>query len=73
MIIDTGGAKDNNAKVDIKIRRIIEQCSSVQVSLAWAVPKSMVKDLVSYAVVHLNIRRTTAINKNICPKYCLLG
>ena len=74
VIIDTGGAKDNNAKVDIKIRRIKELvCRSAQASLAWPVPKSMVKDLVSYAVARLNIRRTTAINENICPKVLFTG
>ena len=73
VIIDTGGAKDNNAKVDIKIRRMKELCRSVQASLAWAVPKSMVKDLGSYAVARLNIRRMTAINENICPKVLFTG
>ena len=62
VIMDTGGAKDNNAKVDNKSRRIKELCRSVQASLALPVPKSMVKDLVSYAVARLNIRQTTAIN-----------
>lgn len=73
IIIDTGGARDNVAKVDIKIRRIKELCRSVQASLPWTVPKTMVKDLVSYAVKRLNIRRTTAINVNVCPKVLFTG
>ena len=47
VILDTGGAKDNVAKVDIKIRRIKELCRSVQASLAWPVPETLIKDLVS--------------------------
>ena len=46
---------------------------SMQASLALAVPKSMVKDLVSYAVARLNIRRMTAINENVCPKVLFNG
>ena len=71
--LDTGGAKDNVAKVDIKIRRIKELCRSVQASLAWPVPKTMVKDLVSYAVSRLNIRRRTALNGNVCPRVLFTG
>ena len=33
----------------------------------------MVKDLVSYAVARLNIRRTTTINVNVCPKVLFTG
>ena len=73
IIIDTGGAKDNVAKVDIKIRRIKELCRSVQASLPWTLPKTLIKNLVSYAVARLNIRRTTAINRNICPKVLFTG
>ena len=28
----------------------------------------MVKDLVAYAVARINIKRTTAINQNVCPR-----
>jgi len=73
VIIDTGGAQDNNAKVDIKIRRIKELCRCVKESLPWLLPKSLVKDLVAYAVARINIRRTTAINLNVCPKVLFTG
>ena len=53
VILDTGGAKDNVTKVDIKIRRIKELCRSIQASLSWPVTKTMVNDLVSYAVARL--------------------
>ena len=68
IILDTGGAQDNNAKADIKIRRIKEVCRSVQASFVWKTPKTLIRDLVAYAVARINIFRTTAINQNVCPK-----
>jgi hypothetical protein len=73
VVIDTGGAKDNVAKVDAKIRRVKELFRSVKESLSWKIPKRMVKDLVAYAVARINIRRTTAINLNVCPKVLFTG
>ena len=73
IIIDTGGAQDNNAKVDIKIRRVKELCRCVKESLPWQIPKTLIKDLVAYAVARINIRRTTAMNVNICPKVLFTG
>ena len=73
VIIDVGGAQDNNAKVDIKIRRVKELCRCVKESLPWQIPKTMVKDLVAYAVARSNIKRTTAINQNVCPKVLFTG
>ena len=73
VIIDASGAQDNNAKVDIKIRRIKELCQCIKESLPWQLPKSLVKNLVAYAVARINIRRTTAINLNVCPKVLFTG
>jgi len=73
VIIHTGRAQDNNAKVDIKIRRIKEFCRCVKESLPWQLSKSLVKDLVGYAVARINIRRTTAINLNVCSKVLYTG
>ena len=69
MIIDTRGVKDNNAKVDIKIRRVKELCRSVQASLPWAVPKTMVKDLVAYAMgcSHDQLIQTAAKTRFLTP------
>jgi len=71
--IDVGGAGDHLAKVDAKIRRVKELYRSVKHSLPWKLPSIMVKDLVAYAVSRINIRRTTAINQNVCPKVLFTG
>jgi len=73
VIVDTGGAQDTNANIDIRIRRIKELCRSVKESLLWKLPKTLVKDLVAYAVARKNILRTTAINLNVCPKVLFTG
>ena len=71
--IDLGGAGDHLAKVDAKIRRIKELYRSVKNTLPWKLPQVMIKDLVAYAVARNNIKRTTAINQNVCPKVLFTG
>jgi len=66
--IDVGGKGDYVAKVDVKIRRINETFRKVLAGLPWSLPKQLVGDLVAYAVSRLNIRRTTALAENVCPK-----
>ena len=44
-IIDVGGAQDNNAKVDIKIRMIKELSRCIKGNLPWQLLKTQVKDL----------------------------
>ena len=61
------------SKVDAKIRRIKELYRSVKSGLPWPLPSMMVKDLVAYSVAHMNIKRTTAINCNTCPKVLFTG
>lgn len=68
LIVDMGGAQDNNVKVNIRIRHIKELCRSVKKSLPWKLQKTLVKDLVAYAATRKNILHTTAINLNVCPK-----
>ena len=41
--------------------------------LPWELPATMVKDLATYAVAHINIKQTTAINQNVCPKVLFTG
>lgn len=41
--------------------------------MPWELPKATVKDLVAYSVAHLNIRRTTALTENVCPKVLFTG
>ena len=73
ILVDTSGAGDNVSKVDAKIRQLMELYRSVKNGLAWPLPTVMVKDLVAYAVSRLNIRRTTAINHNVCPRLLFTG
>jgi hypothetical protein len=73
VVIDVGGAGDYVSKVDAKIRRIKELYRSMKAGLPWKLPPSLVKDLVTYAVSHINIRRTTALNVNVCPKVLFTG
>lgn len=42
-------------------------------TLPWNLPQVMVKDLVANAVAIINIKRTTAINQNVCPKVLFTG
>jgi len=71
--IDVGGANDYVAKVDAKIRRIKETYRNVKLGLPWKLPKVLVKDLVAYIVSRLNIRRTTALSENVCPRVLFTG
>jgi hypothetical protein len=73
VMIDVGGAGDYVSKVDAKIRCIKELYQSVKAGLPWKLPPSLVKDLVTYAVSCINIRRTTALNMNVCPKVLFTG
>ena len=73
VVIDIGGAGDYVSKVDVKIHCIKELYRSVKAGLPWKLPPSLVKDLVTHAVSHINIRRTTALNVNVCPKVLFTG
>jgi hypothetical protein len=70
VVIDPG---DYVPKVDMKIRRIKEVYRGVKSDLPWNLPPMLVKDLVAYAVLQINIRRTTAINRNACPRVLFTG
>jgi hypothetical protein len=71
--IDVGGAGDYVAKVDARIRRIKETYRAVKNGLAWPLPRPLVPDLVAYVVSRLNIRRTTALSENVCPRVLFMG
>jgi hypothetical protein len=71
--IDIGGAGDYVAKVDAKIRRIKETYRSVKSGLMWDLPRSLIGDLVAYAVSRMNIRRTNALAESICPRVLFTG
>jgi hypothetical protein len=71
--IDVGGAGDYVAKVDSRIRCIKETYRSVKSGLAWSLPRSLVADLVAYVVSRMNIRRTSALSDNVCPRVLFTG
>lgn len=73
VVIDVGGTKDYVAKVDAKIRRVKEAYRAVKSGLAWKLPTSRVNDLVAYVVSRLNVRRTTALCSNVCPRVLFTG
>jgi hypothetical protein len=70
---DVGGMGDYVAKVDAKIRRVKDTYRKVKLGLPWKLPAILVKDLVAYAVSHLNICRTTSLSENICPRVLFTG
>jgi hypothetical protein len=71
--IDIGGKGDYMSKADAKIRRIKDTYRKVKLGLPWKLPVVLVKDLVAYAVSHLNICRTTSLNENVCPRVLFTG
>jgi hypothetical protein len=66
--IDIGGVGDYMAKVDAKIRRIKEVHRAVKRGLAWELPGLFVKDIVAYAVSHINLHCTMVLSENVAPK-----
>jgi hypothetical protein len=73
IVIDSSGAGDYVPKVNIKIGRIKGVYRGVKPELPWRLPPLLVRDLVAYAVSRINIRRTTAINQNVCPRVLFIG
>jgi hypothetical protein len=71
--IDIRGADDYVAKVDTKIRRIKETYRTVKCGLPWTLPQCLITELVSYVVSRLNIRRTSALSENVCPRVLFTG
>ena len=71
--IDVGGASDHVAKVDVKIQRIKETARKVKAGLPWELPRQLIKDLITYSVSRIKIRRTAALEENICPRVLFTG
>ena len=57
-VIDVSGAGDHLHKVDAKMRRIKEMYRCVKSDLPYDLPKKRVRDLMTYVVSRVNIRRT---------------
>jgi hypothetical protein len=71
--IDIGGAGNYVSKVDAKIRRIKDTYRKVKLGLPWDLPTVLVEDLVAYVVSRLNVRRTTSLSENVCPRVLFTG
>jgi len=73
VVIDTGGANDYVPKVDIQIRRVKEIVRGVRATLPWKLPPVLLRDLVAFAVSRINIRRSSAVNSNVCARVRFTG
>ena len=73
VLINISGAGDHLPKVYIKIQRIKETCRSVKHGLAYKLPAFLVKDLVAYSGIRLNVRRTKALGNNVCARIRFTG
>ncbi len=71
--IDACGAGDHLDKVDSKIRRVKETMRSVIAGLPYQLSRARIKDLATYAVSRLNIRKTAALTDNVCPRVKFTG
>ena len=71
--IDISGAGDHLDKVDAKIRRMKETIRSVSAGLPWKLPSSRVKDLVTYATIRMNARRTSSNTTVVAPRVAFTG
>jgi len=73
VVIVTGGAGDYVPKVDIQIQRIKEIVRGVKATLPWKLPPILLRDLVAFAVSRINIKRSTAVNSNVCARVRFTG
>jgi hypothetical protein len=71
--IDAVGAGDHLDKVDAKIRRVKETMRSIIAVLPYRLAKARIKDLVTYVVSRMNVRRTSALTDNVCPRVKFTG
>jgi len=71
--IDPSGAGDHQDKIDAKIRQVKELRRSVVSGLPYKLPKERIKDLVTYAVGRLNLRKTEMLMSAECPRVRFMG
>lgn len=73
IVFDITGAGDHLPEIDTKIRRVKKLYRCVKSDLHWRIPRFLVGDLVKYSVSKVNVRRTKALESNICPRVGLTG
>jgi len=71
--IDVSGAGDHLDKIDTKTRRLKELMRSVVAGLPYKLKRDRVKDLVTYAVSCTNLKSTSALATNVCPRVRFTG
>jgi len=54
--------------VDTKICRLKELMRSVMAGLPYPLPRDRIKDLVTYAVSRTNLKASTELESNVCPR-----
>ena len=67
------GAEDHLGKIDTKVRRVKEICRSVIASLSYNIPEMLVRDLVQYSVIRINVRQTTSLTDNCILRVLFTG
>jgi hypothetical protein len=63
--LDVTGAGDHLDVIDAKIRRLKEVMCSVNASLQWKLPGSLIAPLARYAAARINARRTSSSVSNV--------
>jgi hypothetical protein len=71
--VDPVGAGDHLDKIDSKIHRVKEVARSVVAGLPYKLPQKHVKDLITYTVSRVNLRSTSALNTQACPRVRFTG
>jgi hypothetical protein len=71
--IDVSGAGDHLDKLDTKTRRLKELMRSIVAGLPYKLKRDRVKDLVTYAVSRTNLKSTSALAMNVCPRVRFTG
>jgi hypothetical protein len=71
--VDVSGVGDHLDKVDSKICRIKEMMRCVISDLPYKLDKSRFKDLMTYVVSRINLRRTLAVVDNVAPRVKFTG
>jgi hypothetical protein len=73
MKVDITGAGDHLDKLDVRIRRLKELMRSVVARLPFHLKHDRVKDLMTYAVNCVNLKSTSTLNTNVCPRVWFTG
>ena len=71
--IDTTGAGDHTGKVDVVMRRVKEMFRSVISGLPYTLPKNLTTSLVTYCVSRYNLKRSSGLADNVCPRVKFTG